>query len=140
MDVLFAGALDPGRLVLLVLLCVATAFGALSTGMALARGWKPIWQVWIYCILLGLVFRFLLWGLFYTQSEFIWPLLDDTSAFAGSDSAVWGFWADTVLLLLIGTLGFLVTRARRMVEQYPWLHERSGLTGWREKPGSSEQP
>ena len=32
--------------------------------------------------------------------------------------------------MLIGTFAFRLTRARRMVRQYPWLYERTGLFTW----------
>jgi branched-chain amino acid transport system ATP-binding protein len=31
---------------------------------------------------------------------------------------------------------YRLTKARKMVSQYPWLYERSGLLNWRAKTGS----
>jgi hypothetical protein len=36
-------------------------------------------------------------------------------------------------------LAFRLTRVRRMVSQYPWIYERDGLLGWRERSGG-ERP
>lgn len=44
-----------------------------------------------------------------------------------------GFLIDTTILIGISLLAYRMTQARKMVGQYPWLYERSGLLGWREK-------
>jgi hypothetical protein len=37
------------------------------------------------------------------------------------------------ILALIAATAYYLTRARRMVQQYPWLYERRGPFGWRRK-------
>ena len=37
------------------------------------------------------------------------------------------------VLLALALAAFRMTQARRMVVQYPWLYERAGLFGWRDK-------
>jgi len=69
--------------------------------------------VLIYCALLGGAARFLIYGLF--------------------TGALWsptGYLIGTGVLMLIGTFAFRLTRARRMVLQYPWLYKRTGLFTW----------
>jgi hypothetical protein len=86
-----------------------TGFAAFMTGQAIANTWRPYWQVLVYCALLGAVARFLIYGLF--------------------NGALWswsGYLIGTGLLMLIGTFAFRLTRARRMVLQYPWLYKRTG--------------
>jgi hypothetical protein len=78
--------------------------------------WRPYWQVLSYSALLGAVARFLIYGLF--------------------DGALWslpGYLIGTALLMLIATFAFRLTRARRMVLQYPWLYRRTGLFKVRSK-------
>ncbi len=89
-------------------------FAAYMTGQAIANTWRPAWQVWIYGLLLGLVARFLIFALF-----------------DGELLSLTGYAASTALLLIICTFAFRLTRARKMVHQYPWLYERAGLFGWR---------
>jgi len=89
------------------------------TGQALASGWKPAWLVLPYGVLLGLVDRFLTWGLF--QGELL--------SFSQ-------FVIDSAVILSIAALAHRFTRARKMVAQYPWLYDRTGLLTWREKPGA----
>jgi len=86
------------------------------TGQALARSWRPMWQMLPYGLLLGGADRFLTWGLF--------------------DGELWllsGYLIDTAVIIAIGAVAYRATLAHRMVRQYPWLYERSGLLGWRPK-------
>jgi Domain of unknown function (DUF6867) len=99
-----------------------TGFAAFMTGQAIANTWRPYWQVVVYCGLLGAAARFLIYGLF--------------------DGALWslsGYLIGTGVLMLIGTFAFRLTRARRMVLQYPWLYKRTGLFTWQPlHPGSGK--
>ncbi len=100
----------------IVVTIIVMGFSALMTGVGLATTWRPIWQVFPYCLLLGLVDRFLVWSLF--EGELL--LLS-------------GYLIDTVFLTLVCLLAYRMTQVRSMVTQYPWLYERSGLLNWREK-------
>ena len=91
-------------------------FAAFMTGQALANTWRPYWHAVPYCFLLGFADRFLTWGLF--EGELLSPS---------------GYLIDSLALLGIATIAFRLTRARRMVTQYPWIYERSGPFSWREK-------
>ena len=95
---------------------VAMWFAAAMTGQGLANTWQPIWQAAFYCFLLGFADRFLVFALF-----------------DGELSSLGGFVVDTVILIAVGLLAHRLTMARRMVAQYPWIYERAGLFGWREK-------
>ena len=86
------------------------------TGQALARGWRPIWQVVGYGVLLGFVDRFLTFALF-----------------DGALLTLVGFAIDTAVILAFALLGYRITFAAKMVVQYPWLYRRSGLLNWRER-------
>ena len=86
---------------------------ALMTGQALANTWQHWWKAIPYCLLLTCGDRFLIYGLF--DGELL--LLS-------------GFIIDFLVLLAICTLAFRVTKARKMVTQYPWLYRRRGLFGW----------
>jgi hypothetical protein len=95
---------------------IGTGFCAYMTGQAAARTWRPIFPVIVYCALLAGVSRFLSWGLF------------------GGDLLSWtGYVVDAVVLIAIGVFAYRLTEARKMVTQYPWLYERAGLFGWRER-------
>ena len=57
--------------------------------------------------------------------------------FGGALLSPVGYLIDAATLAAIGLFAFRFTRAYRMVSQYPWLYERSGLFGWREKDGAA---
>ena len=95
---------------------VIIGFAAYMTGQALAGTWRPLWQLFVYCALLAFGSRFLIFSLFDGQ------LLSGT-----------GYVIDALVLMLIASFAFRLTRARRMVTQYPWLYERVGVFGWRSR-------
>ncbi len=94
-------------------------FASFMTGQGMANTWRPMWQAVPYCALLGFADRFLTWGLF--EGELL---------------SLSGYLIDTLVLLAICLTAYRMTQARKMVSQYPWLYERSGLFGWREKGGA----
>lgn len=86
------------------------------TGQALATTWRPVSQAIGYSLLLGAANRFLVFALFGG------PLL-----------SLQGYLVDTIVIGAICLLGYRMTRAARMVRQYPWLYQRNGLFGWRSR-------
>ena len=97
-------------------------FAAFMTGQAVAATWRPYWQAVLYGVLLGLVDRFLIFALF-----------------DGALLSLVGFLVDTAVLIAVATAAFRITRTHRMVNQYPWLYERAGPFGWREKGADRER-
>jgi hypothetical protein len=89
---------------------------ALMTGDALAATWRPFWHAVPYALLLAAGARFLTFALF--DGALLSPA---------------GFALGAVILLLLAGVGYRRKRARRMVRQYPWLYERSGVFSWRDK-------
>jgi len=89
-------------------------FASYMTGQALAGTWRPMWQTVPYALLLGCVDRFLVWGLFH-----------------GELFLLSGYLIDSLVILAIAALAYRLMRVHKMVTQYPWLYERSGVFGWR---------
>jgi hypothetical protein len=89
---------------------------AFMMGQALAETWRPYRQVLIYSLPLGLGDRFVTFALF--QGELL---------------SAPGYVVDTLVLMALASLAYRLTRARKMVSQYPWLYERAGLFTWRHK-------
>jgi hypothetical protein len=85
-------------------------------GRAIAGTWRPFWHVLGYMALLGAAVRFVHFALF--DAQLLAPL---------------SYLADTVYVLLIGSLAWRLTRASQMVRQYPWLYQRTGPLTWRER-------
>jgi len=88
---------------------------AFLMGQALARGWRPWWQVVSYAVLLLLFERFLAVQLF------------------DGHSTVIGVLVSFAVILGLAWLGYLLTRAHKMVQQYPWLYERTSPISWRNR-------
>lgn len=112
MDALLGSSL----MVFIGLTVVLFGGAAFLTGQALAATWRPGWHALPYCLLLGVGNRFLAFALF--EADLL---------------ALVGYLVDSTVLLAICAFAYHVTKANRMVLQYPWLYERAGLFGWREK-------
>jgi hypothetical protein len=96
-------------------------FAAYMTGQATAQTWKPAWHALVYAMLLGCADRFLAYALF-----------------RGELLSASGYLLDTATLAVIALLAWRLGRARKMVAQYPWLYERAGPFGWRDKAPARE--
>jgi hypothetical protein len=90
--------------------------GAWLTGGAIASTWRPLWQVGVYMLILGLAVRFFHYALF-----------------AGTLLSLHYYVVDSAVCVALGLAGFRATRVRQMVEQYHWLNARAGPLGWRRK-------
>lgn len=99
--------------------CLA-GFAAFMTGRALAQTWRPAWHAVPYSMLLGATDRFLHYGLF-----------------DGDLLSLGGYVVDTAYLIVVALATYRIFRVRKMVDQYPWLYERAGLMGYREKRGAA---
>ena len=105
---------DP--LVFIGLTCVVFGGTAFMMGQAVARTWRPIWQIVPYGLGLTVFNRFLAYALFDSDGL-----------------SILGFLIDALVICASALLAYRMTKAYKMVAQYPWLYERSGLLGWREK-------
>jgi len=92
---------------------------AFLMGQAIASTWRSYWQILPYSLILGAANRFLAFGLFKEQLLAVIPYFTGVAV-------VWA----------LATLGYRLTLVDIMVHQYPWLYERAGLLGWREKQGT----
>lgn len=88
--------------------------GAWMTGRSVALGWRALVMVLLAMLPLAFAVRFLHYALAHE------PLLAPGYVLV-----------DIAVLLVIGSLGWLRTRAEQMVRQYPWLYEPAGPLGWR---------
>jgi hypothetical protein len=87
-------------------------FGAASfqTGLALAETWRPVGQIFPYGLLMGVADRLTV-ALLFEQELLSLPAF--AIAIAYLTAVMYG--------------AYRITRARRMVLQYPWMYERRGL-------------
>ena len=89
---------------------------AFMMGQALAGTWRPAWQLAPYGLLLGVANRFLTFALFHGEFVALVPYL-----------------VNTAVLIAAAALSYRLTKVHRMVSQYPWLYERTGVFSWRPK-------
>ena len=112
----------------LALTLIMGGAGAMATGRALARTWRPAARLVPYALLLAAASSFLCWALFGV------PVIPASRLIARALAGDWGEVAlglsglamSFALLWAIGTAGFALTRARQMRLQYPFLESRPG--------------
>ena len=99
----------------ILLTVIVFGFGAMMMGRALGETWRPAWQNVAYGLLLGVANR-LFHNFFLADDPLNLP----------------SYVLQTAVLIGIALLASRITRAQKMVAQYPWLYQRAGLLSWRE--------
>jgi hypothetical protein len=89
---------------------------AWQMGRAIAQTWRPYLIVPIYAFLLTLAVRFIHFALF-----------------EGKLLSFQFFIADFVMLLIAGSIGWRMMRAKQMGTQYSFAYETSNLLNWKRK-------
>jgi hypothetical protein len=100
-------------------------FGGASflMGQALGETWRPAWQCVTYGLLLTVAERL--------ADNFLFAARIIPLSFSDVGPIV-GYISHAIVLIGIALIAHRLTRARKMVTQYPWLYARSGLFGWKE--------
>jgi hypothetical protein len=96
--------------------CLLGGGAAWMTGRACAQTWRPLSGLVIYLLLLGVAIRFIHHALF-----------------EGTMFTAHYYIVDTIVLLVIGLIGYRYTRTKQMVTQYHWLYEKTSALGWKAK-------
>ena len=86
------------------------------TGRAAALTWRSLGQLAVYLFGLACAVRFIHYALF-----------------NGTLLSLQFFVVDLIVLLVIGTLGYQITKTNQMVSQYSWLYRRRGWLSWRQR-------
>ena len=86
------------------------------TGKAAAQTWRSPTVLFFYLLGLGLAVRFIHHALF-----------------DGTMFSLHYYIVDTIVLMILGFIGYRYTRTEQMVTQYNWLYERSSLLSWKSK-------
>jgi hypothetical protein len=89
-------------------------FAGFLMGQAIADTWRPAWQNVTYGLLLAVGNHFI-----------------DCALFGGDWLSLSNYLLDAIIITAIALLAHRMTLARKMVQQYPWLYERTGLLSWR---------
>ena len=112
----------------LALTLILGGAGAFATGRALARTWQPAARLIPYALLLAAASGFLCWALFGV------PVIPASRLIARALAGDWGevslglsgLGMSFLLLWSLGGAGFVLTRARQMRLQYPFLAPKPG--------------
>src|SRR5712671_5445067 len=96
---------------------------AFLAGRAIAQTWRPFWHVLVYMAMLGAAVRFVHFALF--EGTLLSPA---------------SYIADTLCLIIAGSLAWRMTRAAQMATQYYWLYARTSPLTWRERSPGEEIP
>ncbi len=108
--------------VFLLLNVVLGGAAAWLSGRALALKWRPLWQMFLYMLLLAGAVRFLHYALY---GEVFLSLRN--------------YMVDYLSMIIAAGLGYRLTRVKQMVTQYYWLYERAGPFAWRERRTGTAQ-
>ncbi len=100
----------------ILITCLLGGWAAWMTGRACAQTWRPYAILLCYLIPLGVAVRFIHHALF-----------------EGTMLSLHYYLVDTIVLIIIGSIGFRYTRANQMVSQYNWLYEKASFLTWRAK-------
>jgi hypothetical protein len=114
---MIAQLLDENALWIFVLVSIVLGGGAAAlAGRAIAKTWRPLWQVVAYGFILGIGVRFI-----------------HFSVFNGTLLSLHYYLVDSAVCIAFGLLGFRAARAAQMVTQYDWLIARAGFLRWRRR-------
>jgi len=89
-------------------------WAAWMTGRACAQTWRPMPTLIFFLLLLGIAVRFIHHALF------------DGTMFSPQFYIV-----DTIVLTVLGVLGYRYTRTNQMTSQYHWLYEKTSPLSWK---------
>ena len=117
---------------LLALTFILFGGAAALMGNAIAETWRPWWQNLTFGALLAVGDEFLGFALF-KGPFFIDSLVSSDAQPLGLALLV--YLIDFVVISGFALFSYRLTKVHKMVSQYPWLYERSGLLSWRSKTG-----
>ena len=91
-------------------------WAAWMTGKAAAQTWRTHIKLFFYLLCLGIAVRFIHHALF-----------------GGTMFSLQYYVVDTIVLMILGFLGYQYTRTNQMVSQYNWLYEKASPLSWKPK-------
>ena len=107
---------DDGLRVFVLLTVIIGGGAAFLAGRGLARGWRPLWRLFFYMVLLAGAVRFFAYALF-----------------DGTLLSPYYYIVTYAVLVAAGLLGFRTMRTTQMVTQHHWLYERTGPLTWKDR-------
>ena len=96
-------------------------WAAWMAARAIARGWRPFWHCALALLLVAGAVRFIHFALF-----------------DGTLLSLHYYAVDAIVVMIVGAVGFRVTRTRQMTSQYRWLYEKTSPLTWRARPAGTQ--
>ena len=100
----------------LLVTCVVGGWAAWMTGRAMASTWRSLPHLVAYLLILGAAVRFIHFALF-----------------GGTLLSLHYYLVDTLVVQVVGALGYRMTRASQMVDNYRWLYIQDGPFFWKDR-------
>lgn len=100
----------------LLVTCVMGGWAAWMTGRAMASTWRSTGYLFAYLLILGAAVRFIHFALF-----------------GGTLLTLHYYVVDTIVVQIIGAIGYRVTRVGQMIDKYRWLHVADGPFFWKDR-------
>jgi hypothetical protein len=107
---------EEGFGVFLLITIILGGGAAALAGRAIAKTWRPWWQIAVYVLILGGAVRFIHFALF-----------------GGTLLSFHYYVVDSLACLAFGCFGFRAARAAQMTTQYRWINQPDGPLRWRRK-------
>lgn len=95
---------------------VLGGWAAWMTGRACAKTWRSYGALFVSLLALGVAVRFIHHALF-----------------GGTMFSLHYYVVDTIILMILGFLGYQYTRTNQMVGQYGWLYQKASPLSWKPK-------
>ena len=109
---------------------ILAGIAAFLMGNAIAETWRPWWHNVAYGALLAFATQFMAFALF-DGAFVIESLVSSEGDPIGVSLA--SYLANAAVLIGISLIAYRLTLSQKMVRQYPWLYERTGLFTWRSR-------
>lgn len=134
---------DHGVWVFLLMTLVLGGAAGVATGRALAKTWRPYWQILLYMIPLAGAVQFLHYALFgepflalqYYDSLRQRGVRDPVRLFGEAVLSLRYLLVTYMVVAASASIGFRRMRGLQMITQYRFAFEPAGPLGWRAKPG-----
>ena len=108
---------EEGSIGVFVLVTIVLGGGAAAlAGRAVAKTWRPWWQVVVYMLILGAAVRFIHFALF-----------------NGTLLSFHYYVVDSAICIVLGFIGFRTARVAQMITQYRWINQLNGPLRWRRR-------
>ena len=107
---------EPSIWLFLLVTCLMGGWAAWMTGRAMASTWRSLPQLVAYLLILGAAVRFIHFALF-----------------GGTLLSAHYYLVDTLVVQVIGALGYRMTRSSQMVDNYRWLYIPDGPFFWKDR-------